>query len=616
MNTPVMAKLMHSIHESRIPIILLSLCIWLTAGCSKTRIPTNDNAAQPVRGGTLEIVDSSDVDHLATTSAYLTSTAGLFRTFTRTLIAYPASNDFKTGVRLAPDLAMEVPSQQNGGIGADGLNYTFHLRRGVRWDSSPPREVTAHDVIRAFKLFCNPVSPVGAPGYYTSTIKGLSSYCSRFANVAGSIPAIREFVNNNEIEGMRAVDDFTLDFQLLHPTSDFLNIVAMSFASPMPIEYLNYLPDSPEFRQHTLSNGPYRIAHYIQNREMLLERNPVWNPGADPMRPAYVDRIRLRFGLDSQLQQLQIAAGTADMSDGLIPTAELSSLMALNDPTAWLSPPGDSYSGFNYLTINHVSPKNRGATSKLQVRRAIALAVDKAAIVQLGGGARISQVLRQAAPSCASGYRNGADQCVTPGDRGNPLEARALLAAAGYPNGISLRLIHFAVAQASISAQALQASLGRAGIVVELVPTTVSDMYGRLLSNPENARRGEWDLALIGWNPDWYGENNGRSVIEPLFDSRHFGQNTVNYGGYSNPEVDALIDRATTAVSIELAERAWSEAAQRVMEDVAIVPLVENKMPLAKSRRVRNCAWSAPSSNCDFTSVWLADTAPAKRSSR
>jgi ABC-type transport system substrate-binding protein len=165
-------------------------------------------------------------------------------------------------------------------------------------------------------------------------------------------------------------------------------------------------------------------------------------------------------------------------------------------------------------------------------------------------------------------------------------------------------------------AQALQASLGRAGIDIEMLPTTFSDFYGRLLANPENARRGEWDLALDGLSTPWFGENNGRSVIEPLFDGRHFDQNSWNCGGYSNPVVDSLIDRATRVGSARLAEQAWGEAVRLAMEDVAIIPLIETKLPYARSRRLRNCMWSSVSGYCDITSAWLADATPTKRSSR
>jgi peptide/nickel transport system substrate-binding protein len=576
-----------------------------------------NNSGSPVHGGTLEIVGRADVDHLATTSGYVTYSLWLFRTFARQLLAYPPVGDYATKTLPAPDLALEVPSKENGGISTDGLTYTFHLRRGIRWNSSPPREVTAHDVIRAFKLFCNPVCPVGAPGYYTDTIVGMERYCEQFARVPGTVSAIRDFVNTQDLEGVSAADDFTVTFRLRAPAPDFLNLVALKFASPVPVEYLDYLPDSPEFRQHTLSNGPYRIARYIQSREMLLERNPSWDARTDPIRPAYVDRIRLRLGLDAELQQLQIEAGPADLSfDETVPPAEQASLLAIEDPTAWLCPPGDNFAAYWCLAVNHVGPNNREALKQLQVRHAIALAVDKAAVVQLFGGPRVARPLRQAVGSSAAGFRKGADHDLTPGDRGDAETARTMLARAGYPQGLSLRLAYPMGGGITLAAQSVQASLARAGIDLHLVPLNWNDLYGRLLANLQNAKRGEWDLALVGWGYDWFGENNGRSVIAPLFDGRHLGLSTLNFGGYQSQEVNAAIDRATAAPSAELAEQAWSDAARQLMNDVALVPLVESKNVLARSRRVRGCTWDVTGLNCDLTALWLADAAQKQGKSK
>jgi ABC-type transport system substrate-binding protein len=599
-------------------VVLLMVCVCLGAGCSDRRTRSRiDDSGPPVRGGTLEMVGRSDVDHLSTTSGYLTSSQWFFRTFARQLLAYPPAEDYATKTRPAPDLAIEVPTQENGGVSSDGLLYTFHLRRGVRWNSSPPREVTAHDIVRAFKLFCNPVCPVGALSYYTNTIAGMAPYCKQFSRVPGTVASIRDFVNTQDLEGVRAADDFTVIFHLRSPAPDFLNLVAMPFASPVPVEYLYYLPDSPEFRRHTLSSGPYQITRYIQNREILLERNPAWDARTDPIRSAYVDRIRIRLGLDAQLQQLQIEAGTADLSfDESVPIAELASLSAIDDPMVWLSPPGDRFAIFMFIAVNHVGPNNREALKQLQVRRAIALGVDKAAVVQLFGGSRVARPLRQAVISSAAGFRKGADHDLTPGDRGDPAAARTLLARAGYSQGLSLRLAYPIIAGYPLVAQSVQASLARAGIDILLVPLNSNDLYSRLLPNPENAKRGEWDLALPGWVPDWFGYNNGRSVIAPLFDGRNFGLNTTNWGGYQNREVDTAIDRATTALSVELAEQAWSDAAQQVMNDRAIIPLAEYKSPYARSRRVRGCTWSVFGLNCDLTALWLADAAPKPRGSR
>jgi peptide/nickel transport system substrate-binding protein len=317
----------------------------------------------------------------------------------------------------------------------------------------------------------------------------------------------------------------------------------------------------------------------------------------------------VRLGIDGQLQQLQIEAGTADLGFETVRSADLGPLLALEDPTLSLSPPGDASAMMNFLAINHVGPNNGGALKRLEVRRAIALAVDRAALVKVSGGPQVTRPLVQAVLSSASGYEPGIDETLGSREHGDPATARTLLAEAGYPEGIPLRLAFQISGSYPLMAQVLQGSLARAGIAVELVPLTTSDFYARLLADAGNARRGEWDLAVCGWLPDWYG-HNGRSVIPPLFDGRQLGQNTQNYGHYQSNEVNAAIDRATVAPSAELAEQAWRVAARLLLAEVALVPLTEQKLPYAQSRRVRNCRWSVLGLNCDLTSVWLADAAP------
>ena len=241
------------------PALLLTLVACLSAGCSgRPSAAQGDDSGPPVRGGTLEVVGRSDVDHLATTSSVSGAVWWLFGAFARQLLAYPTVPIWGDWTKLptAPDLALLVPTPENGGISANGLLYTFHLRRGVRWNSSPPREVTAHDVVRGFKLLCNPVWPVLSPQFYTDTIAGMARYCEEFRSISRSVEAIHAFINTHDLDGLRADDDFTVVFRLLTPAADFLNLLALPYASPVPAEYLDYLPDSPEFREHTLSNGP------------------------------------------------------------------------------------------------------------------------------------------------------------------------------------------------------------------------------------------------------------------------------------------------------------------------------------------------------------------------
>jgi peptide/nickel transport system substrate-binding protein len=433
----------------------------------------------------------------------------------------------------------------------------------------------------------------------------MASYCEQFARVAATVPAIRGFVTTHDIDGVRAPNDVTVVVRLNAPATDFLDLVALPYLSPIPVEYLDYLPDSPGFRQHTLSDGPYAIAQYIPNQLILLERNPVWESRTDPVRSAHVDRIRIRLGTDAQLQELQVEAGTADLGFEMTPPAALSSLLETGDPRLSLNPPGGVFGSFVYLDFNHIGPNNHGALARRTVRRAIALAIDKAAVVQLLGGPGVARPLRQAALSSSAGYRAGSDHESTQADRGDPAAARRLLAEAGFQRGLSLRLAFPTTSWNPLVAQALQASLARVGIDVRLVPQRFDDLYSRLLADDDHAKRGEWDLALETMSPDWFGENNGRSLVASMFDGRGRGKGAYNVGGYDSPAVNGLIDRAATAPTDVLAEHAWFETAQHVMEDVAFVPLAEYKRAYLRSSRVRNCTWAVFGLNCDLTALWL-----------
>ena len=54
---------------------------------------------------------------------------------------------------------------------------------------------------------------------------------------------------------------------------------------------MKYVPDSAEFRQHTISDGPYQITKYVPGKEFQLDRNPAWDQKTDSLRHAYVDHM-------------------------------------------------------------------------------------------------------------------------------------------------------------------------------------------------------------------------------------------------------------------------------------------------------------------------------------
>jgi peptide/nickel transport system substrate-binding protein len=148
-----------------------------------TKAAVRNETGQPCYGGTLRFLGPGGVDHLDTASAYYATSGQVLRALTRQLFSYPASTDLsdpQAAFTPMPDIAAEIPTQANGGISADRLTYTIKLRRGVCWDTTPVREVTALDFIRGLKRLGNPVAGAGARHYFTSTIVGMKEYCAAY----------------------------------------------------------------------------------------------------------------------------------------------------------------------------------------------------------------------------------------------------------------------------------------------------------------------------------------------------------------------------------------------------------------------------------------------------
>lgn len=137
-------------------------------------------------------------------------------------------------------------------------------------------------------------------------------------------------------------------------------------------------------------------------------------------------------------------------------------------------------------------------------------------------------------------------------------------------------------------ARSIAADLAECGIAVELVATSQSDEYYRVLQDPSRARAGEWDITAPSWTPDWFW-NNGRAYVQPMFQSNSTA-GTANYGGYENPEVDRLIVAALASDDRERAEDLLHEVDRLVMEDATIVPILvhEPTIPHLTSTRVRD----------------------------
>ena len=153
--------------------------------------------------------------------------------------------------------------------------------------------MTAQDVVRGLQRICNPASPSGGLTYYEDTIAGFTQFCDGFAKVNAADPAaMASYMNGHQISGVTTPDASTVVINLTQPASDFLNILALPFASAAPVEYLKYVPDGAAFRQHTLSDGPYAITTYQPGQQHRPGPEPGLDPGVRPVAAPARDHHR------------------------------------------------------------------------------------------------------------------------------------------------------------------------------------------------------------------------------------------------------------------------------------------------------------------------------------
>jgi peptide/nickel transport system substrate-binding protein len=595
---------------------------------SSTSSSSTSSSSKPVSGGTLHIVSASGPDHIDTVPAYYTVDYQLERAYTRQLVAYPtepASSTSSAGwiasTTPVADVAAVVPTVANAGVTNGGKTYTFHIKPGVDWNSTPVRQVTSQDFLREFKAFCNPVSPVGNPTYFDAAIVGMTSYCNAetayFANAKAHPPTaanIANFQNSNTISGISTPNSMTIQFTLTSAISDFLYMMAMPFDSARPVEYDSYVPNSLQLEQHTLSDGPYQISSDIPGKSITLVRNPAWKQSTDALRHDYVNEVVDTLGVTSAETQLSdLQAGTQDVidSDTPINPSSIPSLVASKASNFVIWPDSNL---FPYVVFNLRSPDASGAAGKLLVRQAIEYGLNKSAAVKAIGGPQVAQITNTAIPPGNVGYVNYNLYPSTAG-QGNTGMCKTDLTKAGYPHGVTLTYMYENDSSDTRIFTAIQASLAPCGITLTGKPEPGSSIFVDLGNAPENNKAGQWDLGQAIWFPDWFG-NNGRTVIQALFEGPNCVINTVNYGCYDNATVNSLITKAENAPSVSAAGTYWHQADQQIMSDAVIVPIMSQQVAVYSSARIRGIASNgqtyptaifAPNIGApDITALWIA----------
>ncbi|CAO5152420.1 ABC-type dipeptide transport system, periplasmic component [Frankia sp. AiPs1] len=538
----------------------------IAATPSPSAAATTAPVAKP--GGTLRIV-TGRMPNGDPGWAVSSGEQAVARLVTRQLYSYPTDRDPTRSTVPRPDLAVGAPV-----VSDNGLVYTVRLRAAARWDTPNQRRITANDVARGVKRLCTPPNPSPLRGYFAATIVGFSQFCDELA--ATPLADAAAFIESNTIEGVEIVGDDTVAFHLLAPVNDFVDVLALPAASPVPLEVLAYQPNSLDYLHNLVSAGPYRFTVAQDDSPgFRLSRNPSWNASSDPIRPALVDHITITDGQTSDQMLQELEAGNADMSLGaVLPTARAEELAKAKDDRLEVDQVGTTLA----LTVGLDGP-SAAALREQSIRQALPYCVDRTSLAAALGGPEFATAATSLLQEPMTGYTE-ADPFPSAGGTGDADRCReALRDTPGGPVTALSLLTSDGQADAAV-AESLRTSFARAGIRLD-VRIRTGDKYTAAAVAPNGQF---WDLALTRIMPAWFGDA-GRTVFQPLLDETWVGSRPAD-GGYRDPVAARQLDAALRARSESDAATDWAELEQTVVASAAVIPLAVVHAPVLHSGNV------------------------------
>ena len=479
----------------------------------------------PQAFGTLHAVLDT-IDYLDPQQAYTGQSWWAMWNVYETLLTY-RHVDGPAGYKLVPGLAQSLPT-----VSKNGKVYKFKLRKGVKYSNGAT--VKASDFEWAIKRGF--LAQGQGVGFYTD-IAGAEAY-SKNPTAGGDISGI---VTNNAKR--------SITIKLVAPRGDFLTILALIFAAPVPGN------TDPAIQNGSIpGTGPYKFSNYDPNRSFTMVRNPYFKPTKNIPRgnPNTID-VQLVGDADAATQR--VINGQADYSNAAIPPDRIAD--AKSKGKLLLRKTANTY--YFWMNIKE-APFN-----KLKVRQAVNYAIDRKALQTLvwGGLGRPTQnVLPPTYPS----YRK---LNLYPH---NLAKAKTLINQAGA-NGAKVTVWTRNVSDAVTSAQYYTSILNQIGLNASLNVLPRATYYTTIGNVDTHAQTG-WARWLEDYpHPlDWF------DVL--LNGDRITNQDNNNYAWYKNKKTDAQIESLKKAPILTPAVNArWAKVEKQIMQQAPWAPWSNRVFP-------------------------------------
>ncbi len=457
------------------------------------------------------------------------------------------------GTELQPGLA------ERWQVSADGLIYTLHLRKGVKFHTTPwfkpTREMNADDVLWSINRMFDKAHPAHG--------SARNGYVYWAGMEMGKL-----------IQSVAKVDAMTVRFSLTRPNAPFLaNLSIPNLGAIYPAEYGQQLSKAGKLdalNTQPVGSGPFVFRSYTKDATVRYDAHAEhW--GGKPL----VERMIYAITVDGDVRAQRLKAGECLVGSSMKPQS-----VAAFDPGGDVQIVRNTPLATSFLALN----VQRKALSDVRLRRALWLAIDKKTYIQ----------------SVNAGYAVPAVSFLPPGiwshdktlqDRADIEQAKALVKASGY-DGSELSLFMAIGGSRKVAGELLQADFAKIGVKVVVRMMELGELFKR-------TGQGEHDITQVAW----YGDNGDPdNFFSPNLSCAAAAPGGGNKAHWCDARFDALLDAANKTTDAAKRTELYTQAQRLLYDEVPVIPLVYPMVMTAINKRVSGFVPS-PFNTLDFRAV-------------
>ncbi|WP_322488492.1 peptide ABC transporter substrate-binding protein [Chloroflexus sp.] len=502
--------------------------------------PTTAPVASTAQPGVLRLNTGSEPDNVDPQKASFVNEIQFI------MMAYQALMTFDLDMNPIPGAAEKVD------VSADGTVYTFTLRRDGKYSDGTP--LTARNFEYAWKRLADPETAGEYQSLPCGIIKGYSEYSAAACQGLSMEEVMKLDLDKLRDEfGVKALDDYTLQIELVAPAPYFLSMAALWIGAPVREEDVAQGDDWWYDPANYIGNGPFMLKEWEHDSKAIWEPNPYY---AGPLGPVKLKRVEYYMITDGQVAFQAYQNGELDiLGVGAEDLATVKSDPVLSQQT--IDVPGSCtfYFGFNLA---------KPPFDNKLVRQAFAQALDREAYVR----------------DVFQGLGTPTYSFIPPGFPGyqpdlrlwefNATKAKQTLADAGYPNGQGLpeiKLTYSGTARNNARFEWVANQFKQnLGIDVILDPIDPTAFAAATKDNPPQ-------MFSLGWCADYPDPQNWVS----LFQTNGLLSTRVNY---SNPQLDELVRQADIEQDPVRRAELYAQAQTILVEDAPVVFMLNNGGPV------------------------------------